>query len=262
MCYHLPMTEILSPSSITRSLKTSFIGRKVFYYPTVASTMDTAQQAARQGAANGTVIIAGEQTAGKGRMKRNWLSPPGNIAMSVVLYPDIAFLPYLVMIVSLAAVHSIEAVTKLKPQIKWPNDILIDGKKVGGILIENEIKGERVAYSIVGIGINIDLDVASHPEISDTAASLRAAPDDSLRIKIIRSLLAEFEKLYIKLPDGRPIFNAWRDRLITLGKKVKAISSQEVIEGTADSVDETGALMIRRADGTLTKVVAGDVTLK
>jgi BirA family transcriptional regulator, biotin operon repressor / biotin---[acetyl-CoA-carboxylase] ligase len=255
------MNNALSPTSITRGLKTAFNGRKILYFPALTSTMDTARQAAQQGAAAGSVIIAGEQTAGRGRLKRDWLSPPGNIAISIVLYPDITSLSYLMMIASLAAVHGIEAIAGLKAQIKWPNDILIDGKKVCGILIENEVKGNRVAFSVVGIGINVDLNIAAYPEISYTAASLKNQKGKDLRIKIIRSLLIEFERLYLKLPDGRPIFEAWRNRLMTLGKKVRATSDSGIIEGVADSVDESGALLIRRADGSLTRVVAGDVTL-
>ena len=133
------------------------------------------------------MIIAGEQTEGRGRLKRTWLSPAGNIALSIILYPDINSLPYLIMIASLAAVKSIESVTGLKTQIKWPNDILIDGKKVGGILIENEVRGNKVAYSIVGIGINVALNVADYNEIAATATSLK---DESgkvdLRMKIIQ----------------------------------------------------------------------------
>jgi BirA family transcriptional regulator, biotin operon repressor / biotin---[acetyl-CoA-carboxylase] ligase len=259
--YHLPVTEILSPSLISRGLKTRFFGRKIVYYPVLPSTMDAARQAARNGTPEGTVVIAGEQTAGKGRLNRAWLSPPGNIAMSIVLYPDIARLPYLVMIASLAVVYALEKTAGVKGQIKWPNDVLVDGKKVGGILIENEMKGNKVAFSTVGVGINVDLDVAAYPEIAATATGLRDAPNDALKIKIIRSLLAEFERLYIKLPDGQDIFEAWRDRLVTLGKKVRATSANEVIEGIAQSVDESGALYIRGTDGNLTKVVAGDVTL-
>ena len=119
--------------------------------------------------------------------------------MSIILYPDIASLPYLIMIASLAVVHSIEAVTGLKTQIKWPNDILIDGKKVCGILIENEVKGNKVIYSIIGIGINIDLNVADYAEISNTATSLKSKSGKDLRVKLIRSLLTEFERLYLML---------------------------------------------------------------
>ena len=106
--------------------------------------MDAARQEARNGASEGTVIIAGEQTGGRGRIKRAWMTPKGNIALSVILYPDISCLHYLIMLVSVAAARSIEAVTGLKPDIKWPNDVLINGKKVGGILIENEMTGSRV----------------------------------------------------------------------------------------------------------------------
>jgi BirA family biotin operon repressor/biotin-[acetyl-CoA-carboxylase] ligase len=223
--------------------------------------MDAAREAARKGAADGTVIIVGEQTAGRGRLKRAWLSPPGNIALSIILYPDITSLPYLIMIAALAVAKAVEGVAGVKAQIKWPNDILIDGKKVGGILIENEVKGDSVAYSIIGIGINVNLNVGAYPEISALAASLQSK-DKDFRTKVIRSLLAEFDKLYIKLPAGKAIFEDWRERLVTLGKKVRATSGSQIIEGIAETVDESGALIVRQTDGELTRVVAGDVTLR
>jgi BirA family biotin operon repressor/biotin-[acetyl-CoA-carboxylase] ligase len=261
--YYLFVAKDISPSTITQGLDTSIIGRKVLYYPTLNSTMDTARHEAQQGAPDGTVIIAGQQTGGRGRLRRDWLSPPGNIALSIILHPDLAGLPYLVMIASLAAAYSIESVTGLKAQIKWPNDILIDGKKVGGILIENEMKGDKISFSIIGIGINTNLDITSYPEIAATAASLITKNmKDDLRIKIIRALLTEFEKLYLKLPDDRPIFETWRERLVTLGKQVKATSGSQIIAGIAESVDETGALLIHQSDGTLTRIIAGDVTLR
>jgi BirA family biotin operon repressor/biotin-[acetyl-CoA-carboxylase] ligase len=167
------------------------------------------------------------------------------------------------MIASLAVVKSIESVTGLKGQIKWPNDILIDGKKVCGILIENGVRGNRAAYSIVGIGINVDLKVNSYVEIANTATSLKNESSQAdLRIKLVRSLLQEFDKLYVKLPDGKAIYEAWRDKLVTLGKQVRALSGSQITEGIAETVDEGGALVIRGADGNLTKVVAGDVTLR
>ena len=257
------MAKDLSPSAITSGLKTTFIGQKVLYHHSLPSTMDAARREALQGAAAGTVIIAGEQTEGRGRLQRKWLSPPGNISLSIILYPDIGSLPYLMMIASLATAHSIEKVTGQNTQVKWPNDILIDGKKAGGILIENEVKGNKAAYSVIGIGINIDLQVADYPEIAYTATNLKTEPDkNDMRTAIIRSLLTEFERWYLKLPDGESIFKAWRDRLVTLGKPVKATSGKQTIEGIAESADESGALMIRGADGRLTKVVAGDVTLR
>jgi BirA family transcriptional regulator, biotin operon repressor / biotin---[acetyl-CoA-carboxylase] ligase len=252
----------LSAYLIQKGLKIKKIGHNILYYPTLDSTMDTAREQASEGVEEGTVIIAGEQTAGRGRLKRSWLSPGGNIALSIILRPETAALPYLIMIASLAAVWSIEEVTGQKTQIKWPNDVLIEGKKVCGILIENEFKGNKVAFSVTGIGINTDLNLAGHKEIADTATSLSSAPDSGLRLKLIQALLSEFEALYFTLPEGKPIYESWRGRLVTLGKNVKATWGTQVIEGLAESVDENGALWIREEGGELRKVVAGDVTLR
>lgn len=253
----------LSVSYIKKGLTTRFIGQNIIYHPTLTSTMETARKEARRGTANGTVVIAGEQTAGRGRLKRTWFSPGGNIALSIILYPDTAGLPFLIMIASLAAASSIEGVTGLKTQIKWPNDILIRGKKVAGILIENEVKGGKASYAVIGIGINIGLHPDNIREISNIATSLEEELGETVsREDVIRSLLTEFELLYLQLPNIEPIFNAWRDRLVTLGQKVTATWGEDTIRGIAESVDESGALMIRLADGSLTKVVAGDVTLR
>jgi BirA family biotin operon repressor/biotin-[acetyl-CoA-carboxylase] ligase len=253
----------LSVSSIKQGLSTRFVGQNIIYFPSLSSTMEATRMEARRNAPEGTVIIAGEQTAGRGRLKRTWFSPGGNIALSIILYPDAAGLPYLIMIVSLSAASAIESATGLKTQIKWPNDILIKGKKVAGILIENEVKGGRVAYAIIGIGINVGLRPDKFSAISAIATGLEDEIGETVsREDIIRSLFTEFERLYLNLPDGTLIFKAWRDWLITLGQKVTATWGKETIQGIAESVDESGALMIRLADGSLTKVVAGDVTLR
>ncbi|MFA5308607.1 MAG: biotin--[acetyl-CoA-carboxylase] ligase [Dehalococcoidales bacterium] len=251
----------LSATAITAGLKTRVIGQRLVYFPSLASTMDTARDEVRRGATEGTVVMAGEQMGGRGRLKRNWVSPSGNIALSIILYPDVKAIPYLIMIASLAAARSIEGATGLKTGIKWPNDVLIEGRKVSGILIENEVKGNKAA-SVTGIGINIDLNAADYPEIADTAASLKSSGKADFRVEIIRALLTEFERLYLTLPDGKPIFEAWRGRLATLGEKVRATGGGETIEGVAEDADESGALWIRGAEGRLTKVVAGEVTLR
>ena len=262
---NLRMTEEgLLPGSITENLGTRLIGQKVIYYPSVASTMTLARQEARQGAAEGTVIIAGEQTGGKGRIKRVWLTPRENIAMSLIIYPGVDYLSYLIMLASLAVVHSIEAVTGLKAQIKWPNDILINGKKVCGILTESDVRGNRVAYVIIGIGINVNLRLADFPEIMATATSL----SDELKrnvscVKLIRRLLLEIEKLYLALPAGEePIYEEWRDRLATLGRRIQVESGKNMLEGIAESVAQDGSLLLRHADDSSTKIVAGDITLR
>lgn len=253
--------EELSSSSVTRGLATWLIGRKVVYYPRLASTMDTARRIARRGTPEGTVIIAGEQTRGRGRRQRVWVSPEGNVALSVILYPEISGLPYLVMIASLAVVHSIRSVSGLAAEIKWPNDILIGGKKVGGILIENEVKRDRPASAVIGIGINVSLKASEHGEITATGLN-EASGGEISRVKLIRQLLVEIERFYLTLPDGESVYQEWRGRLAALGKRVTVTSDSDVLEGIAESVDGTGALMLRRPDGTLSRVVAGDVTLR
>ncbi len=253
----------LTAAAITDNLGTRFIGQRVIYYPSLTSTNDVAKQEAQRGAAEGTVVIAEEQTAGKGRIKRAWLSPRGSIALSVILYPELGYLSSLIMIASLAVVHCLEKVTGLKSQIKWPNDILINGKKVCGILIENEVKGNKVDYAIIGIGVNVNLRLSDFPEIPPTATSLsQELGRDVSQLDMIRCLLAEIERLYLALPAGGPVYQEWRDNLVTLGKKVQVSSDETTYEGIAESVTKDGSLLLRQSDGSLTKIVAGDVTLR
>lgn len=246
------------------SLETKFFGQNAIYYPSVPSTMDVARKEARNGADDGTVVVAGEQTEGRGRMNRTWLSPKGNLAFSIILYPEVSYLPFLVIIAALAVVYSIERATGLRTLIKWPNDIIIEGKKVGGILIENEVKRNKVQYAIVGIGINIDV----NPEVEENVPVLSTCLKDEkiggsiLRMRILKNILREMEKLYLTLPDSRSMLREWRNRLINLGRNVCVYSDGMKLEGVAESVDPTGALLLRCADGSLISIVAGDVTLR
>ena len=253
----------LSPASITDNLETRFIGQRVTYYPRLTSTMDVAKQEAQRGSAEGAVIIAGEQTAGKGRVKRVWLSPKGNIALSIILYPGVTYLPYLIMLASLAVVRSIEAVAGLKAQIKWPNDVLINGRKVCGILAESDVRRGVAVYAIIGIGINVDLKLSDFPEILSTTTSLVGELGREVsRVDLIRCLLVEIERLYLALPGGEEsIYQEWRDRLVTLSKKVQVKSGRNILEGIAESVSRDGSLLLRHSDGSSTRIYAGDVTL-
>jgi len=253
----------LSSTLITSDLRTRFVGQRVIYYPTLTSTMEVAKREAQQGAAEGTVVVAGEQTAGKGRKNRTWLSPRGSIALSVILHPSVAYLPYLIMLASLAVTHSIVAVTGLQPQLKWPNDVLVNGKKVSGILIESSLRGNIVDYAIIGIGVNVNLRLSDFPEIRLTATSLSDELGREVsQLEMIRQLLIEIERRYLALPAGEPIYQEWRDNMVTLGKKVRVKSGKTTYQGIAESVDRDGSLLLRHRDGSLTKVVAGDVTLR
>ena len=253
----------LSPASITSNLGTHFIGQKVICYPSLTSTMAAAKREVQRGAVEGTVVIADEQTAGRGRIKRVWLSPKGSIALSIILYPSVVNLPSLIMLASLAVVHSIEAVTGLRSRIKWPNDVLANDRKVCGILIESSVRGNIVDYAIIGIGVNVNLRLSDFPEIPATATSLSdGLGRDVPRLRIIRRLLVEMERLYLALQAGGSIYEEWRDSLVTLGRKVKVKSGKTVYEGVAESVARDGSLLLRHSDGNLSKIVAGDATLR
>jgi BirA family biotin operon repressor/biotin-[acetyl-CoA-carboxylase] ligase len=253
----------LSPLAITDNLGTRFIGQRVIYYPSLPSTNDAAKEEAQKGAKEGTVIVADEQTAGRGRIRRGWLSPPGSISFSIILHPEVAYLPPLIMVASLGVVHCIEKVTGLKAEIKWPNDVLIKDKKVCGILIESEVKGRQVDYAVLGIGVNVNLRLSDFPEILPSATSLsHELRREVSRLDLLRCLLAEIEKLYLALPSGDAVYREWRDNLVTLGKKVKVSSGETSYEGIAESVASDGSLLLRQPDGSLRKIVAGDVTLR
>ena len=255
--------ESLSAEAITKDLETRFVGQRVLYYPSLTSTMEVARREAQQGVDEGTVIVAEEQTAGRGRQQRSWLSPKGNLTLSIILYPSLSHLPSLIMLASLAVVRSIEAATGLKAQVKWPNDVLINGKKVCGILIESDVQGSRVSYSIIGIGINVNLRLADFPEIQSIATSLTGELGrETSRLSVMRHLLAEIERLYLTLSSGGSIYEEWRDSLVTLGKRVRATTGETIYEGIAESVARDDSLQLRGADGSLTRIVAGDVTLR
>jgi BirA family biotin operon repressor/biotin-[acetyl-CoA-carboxylase] ligase len=256
------MTENnLSAEAIIAGLETRFVGQRTLYFPSLTTTMDRA----RQGAPEGTVIITDEQTTARGRLQRVWLNPQGNIALSVILYPEKENLHTLIMGASLAVSDCIETITSIRPDIKWPNDVLIKGKKVCGILIESNVREGRVIYAIIGIGINVNLDVAAFPEIQTKATSLsHELGREVSRLNLVRQLLKEIESYYLLTSsDGDTVYQQWQQRLITLGSKVRASSAtgETVLEGIAESVDRDGSLWLRLEDGSLTRVIAGDVTL-
>ncbi|MFC1899261.1 biotin--[acetyl-CoA-carboxylase] ligase [Chloroflexota bacterium] len=253
----------LSLVNICRNLETSIIGKNVLYYPCLPSTMITARKEAVYGANEGTVIITGKQTKGRGRMERSWISPEGNIALSVLLYPLVKDLPSLIMMASLAVVYAVRGLTGFSAQIKWPNDILLNGKKVCGILIENNVRGNKVDYAIIGIGLNVNMKMSDFPDIKDTATSLSETLTREFSLaKVTQKLLLEMDRLYLTLRNGVPLYEDWRDKLTTLGQNIRVKSGNALYKGTAELVVSDGSLLLRQADGTLVKIVSGDATLR
>jgi len=262
--------DSLEATVITGSLRTRIFGRKVVYYPVVGSTNEEAKRLAEEGAPEGTLVIADEQKAGKGRLGRRWFAPPGtSLLMSLIFRPPLA--PYqaqrLTVLCSLAIAEAVEEVTPLEVNLKWPNDILINGKKAGGILTELGIKGGHLAYVVVGIGLNVNVDFSSSQEpwlsLRQTATSLyRELGYKVPRLLLLLRFLEKVEEKYEGLGEGRDFHSEWARRLVTLHRRVCVSMPGKYIEGWAEAVDEEGALLVRTDEGVLHRVLAGDVTLR
>jgi BirA family biotin operon repressor/biotin-[acetyl-CoA-carboxylase] ligase len=244
-------------------LRTQTFGRTLIFEASAGSTMDMARDAALHGAPEGTVAVADEQTAGRGRLGRAWVSPPRvNVMSTVVLRPPPLAMRQVAMIAPLAVVEACEQVAGVRCDIKWPNDVLVKGRKLAGILIESDVGGVAPLV-LVGTGINVNFDANDHAEIRDIATSLRTEtgrPHD--REALLAAYLVSFERLYGQAKTGVSMRDAWRARLVTLGQLVTASWPGGSVSGMAHDVDDDGSLLVRTADGTLATVEAGDVTLR
>lgn len=259
--------EALTADRILAGLETAFVGRSLEYWPEIESTNARARHLAKAGAPEGTVVITDYQTAGRGRLGRQWVAPAGSsLLMSLVFRPEVApaQVQRLTMICGLAAVDAIESETGLKVGLKWPNDIVFGGAKAGGILTEIGLRGDRVDYAVVGIGLNVNLDPAQLPrDLLMKATSLAYVLGKSVpRLPLLWALLQTVETRYLALQWGHSPHGEWAERLVTLGRAVTVALGDGVIQGVAEGVDADGALLVRSADGRLRTILAGDVTLR
>lgn len=244
---------------------TRLLGHPVVYYPVVESTQHLAHTAARAGAAEGLVILADEQQAGKGRLGRRWLAPFGSsLLMSILFRPNLAAVQAsrLTMCVGLGAAEAIEAQTGLTVQLKWPNDLFVARKKLAGLLTETFLDGDRLVYAIVGLGLNANVWFAPADELATTATSLAMAlghPVD--RVPLLQAVLQRIETHYVALQNGESPASAWAARLVGLGEPVRVNLIHGVLTGTAEGVDPDGALLLRTSDGITHTIWAGDVSL-
>jgi BirA family biotin operon repressor/biotin-[acetyl-CoA-carboxylase] ligase len=239
----------------------------VVVFDAVGSTNTEAFRMAEDGAAEGTVVLAEAQTRGKGRMGRTWESPSGvNIYCSVILRPAILPLatPQLTFVSSLAVCRAIESVCGLVPRIKWPNDILLNGRKVAGLLNELSAETERVNFLVLGIGLNVNMEREQFPsDLRYPATSLAMESGSPVqRLLLVRSLLSELDMLYGRyLEDGfAPLREEWQRRSAFQGQRVRVSSPGDDLAGIAEGIDDDGALLVRRDDGVVSRVLAGDVT--
>ncbi|MBM3933601.1 MAG: biotin--[acetyl-CoA-carboxylase] ligase [SAR202 cluster bacterium] len=246
------------------SLAGGLIGRRIVYEHTLGSTMDEARRLAEGVAEEGTVVIAEEQTKGRGRFDRTWHSPVGeNLIFSVVLRPTQWQLNYVNMAATLAVAQTSTDATGTPASIKWPNDVRIGGRKVCGILIETSIVNADIKYAVVGIGFNVNFDISSIPEIANTATSLyRETGRRWDRTDVLGRLLGYMDGYYAFVRSGKSITSDWSSRMDTLGQDIRVKWGEQVMEGKAVEVDDTGNLVLERHDGSRFTVYAGEVTLR
>lgn len=257
----------LDPSRLRSSLATEQLGREARIYDSLSSTQDKAREWAQRGAPHGALVLTEEQTAGRGRFGRPWHSPKGlGVWMSLVLRPpgSLAEPFHLTLLIAVALCRTVRKLTGADAGIKWPNDLLIDGRKVSGILVEATPRypeGDQ-AY-VAGIGIGVNLEQSDYPvELRDKAISLRLAKGDLVdRHELISLLLKQVEELYeLYLREGfSPVISLWEAHSVTLGQEIAVHNSGGDLTGTAVRLDETGALVVRLEDGTLSKLFSGDI---
>lgn len=251
---------------IEKQLKTKVLGQKIHYFEQLDSTQTKAHEWARLGADEGTLVLAEQQTEGRGRMGRKWHSPKGKgLWMSMILKPRIPlqFAPQLTLVIAVALCRAIKQVTQLPVGIKWPNDLLIDGKKISGILSESIAEDEKPLYVVVGVGISANLREEDYPEeLRTVATSLQlelGKPVD--RTVLLCQFMEELETLYELYHEQGfgPIKLLWEALSVSLNCKVRNQTPKGLLEGTAVSLDETGALNVRLEDGSLTKWYSGTI---
>jgi len=264
------MPDRLEPSIIWKDLQTRALGQHIYYYRQIDSTNQKAKELAIEGKPNGTLIIAEEQTKGRGRLGREWVSPFGTgIWMSILLRPDIHpwDAPRITLLSAVAVARSIEGITKLKTGIKWPNDIILGQKKVCGILTEMNGELDQLHWIVIGIGINVNSEQKDFPkELQGTATSLKAelgrTVDRALLIRRICTEMEDYLEGFLKSRDFLPVIQECRERSVTIGKMVRVTDSSGDWVGMAENIDVDGSLLVRKADGSLERVLSGDVSVR
>lgn len=254
----------LTAETIRQALGTRRFGRPLYYFDEIGSTMPEAARRAAAGEAEGTLVIADAQVAGRGRLGRTWLSAAGvNLTFSLILRPTPEQLRRLPIAVAVAGVRAVRALTGLPAQIKWPNDLVLHDRKFAGILIDTETIGDQMRWAILGIGLNVNLDVAAFPEIRDSATSLATAAGRSWnRTELLARLLTDLEDCYDRSAAEGALLAEWRDYSATLGRRVEARSAAGVEIGLAEAADDDGALLLRRDDGSLRRLLSGEISLR
>ena len=267
--YRLLQTpDSLHPIVVRPGLTTQTLGQTLEYREEVDSTQRVLRELARDGAAEGSVVLAERQMQGKGRRERGWESLPGGVAVSVLFTPRLApdRISQFLLLAGVAAAEAVNEQTEIRAGLKWPNDVLLQGKKIGGILAEMASDAERIEHLILGVGLNLNTAEKDIPAgIRDSATSVRAACGGPVsRPQVVRDLLARLEHYYFRLlqSDFSPVRQEWLRHNVTLGRRVRADTDNTVFEGLAADIDHTGALLLQDDAGAVHRLLAADISLR
>ncbi|MBN1914073.1 MAG: biotin--[acetyl-CoA-carboxylase] ligase [Candidatus Omnitrophica bacterium] len=258
----LSVPDRLFPSEISCHLNTKAIAKKIHYFDSLSSTMDYAWQLGMKGEPEGSLVIAESQTKGRGRLGRSWLSPKyKGLYFSLLLRPEIlpSQAPLLTLLAAVSVCEAVFEKAGLEAQIKWPNDILFERKKIGGILTELNAEMDAVRFVVIGAGINVNSDKKG---LVPHASSLKEKKKEHLnRVELLQEILRVFEKNYFRfVKEGSDfITDKWRHYSFTLGKRVRIACRKKHFEGEAVDIDSDGGLLVRRDSGIIDKIMAGDV---
>ena len=254
---------------LARLGETKVIGRDIQVFEETTSTNDVMEKLARDGVKEGAVVFAESQTKGRGRLGRKWISPERKgLWFSVLLRPDLRPQEATQLTVASATAlrRAIAAETGLQPEIKWPNDILIDGKKVAGILTELSAEVDRVKHIILGMGVDVNQDASELPlELRKTATSLKIERGEMIsRAELAVAILRALDEDYARICGGKftAVADEWEAHCATIGKNVTVLIGDRKIRGRAESLDDDGALLVRTEHGHLERIIGGDVTLE
>lgn len=262
------LPDRLFPAEVKAGLQTRCVGSEVIYFDQTDSTNEQARKLADNGAAEGTVVIADTQSGGKGRLGRNWSSPAGvNLYLSVILRPNISprFATQMTFLSAIAVAQAIESIGRFTPQLKWPNDVMLGGCKVAGLLNELNAETEQVRYLVLGIGVNLNMTAEQFPpDLRSPATSLLLDGGEWVsRRQFTQTLLQSLDQLYASyLHNGfQDVKEEWERRCNIIDKWVEVDYQNRLQVGQVTGVDETGALLLALAGGVTERVLAGDVRL-
>jgi BirA family biotin operon repressor/biotin-[acetyl-CoA-carboxylase] ligase len=260
--------DVFGQNELESRMTTQWAGHPVIYYASTDSTNLQAKLAAENGAGEGTLLVADMQTSGRGRRGRTWISPPGtNVYYTLLLKPEYPAdrASAVTLVMALAAAEGIRRTCGLEAGIKWPNDIVVGGKKVCGILTEMSVEQDYIHYVVIGVGINVG-EQEFAPEVAQTAGFLQQENGQRIsRAELVANIMQAFEKdyeIFVQTLDMSGLMDAYNALSVNRGREVRVLDPKGEFSGISAGINESGELLVERGDGTVAKVYAGEVSVR